>query len=121
MRSLVLLLLLTGCGGAFANGRDAFQHGHYPEAKRSLLEASGDVGHCEIARQAEYSLYLGLTHAELGDVAAARTWLERAKTIESEHPGALDQDDRARLQLGLEAIAPPVSVDAASPMEATTE
>jgi hypothetical protein len=62
-----------------------------------------------------------LTHAELGDVAAARPWLEHAKTIESENPGALDRDDRARLQLGLEAIAPPVRVDAASPTQATTE
>jgi len=121
MRFVVCLLLLTGCGGAFANGRSAFEHGHYPEAKRSLLSASGDIEHWEVARQAEYSLYLGLTHAELGDVAAARPWLARAKALETQHPGTLDSDDRARLQLGLEAIEPPASVDAASPTLPTTE
>jgi hypothetical protein len=119
--ALAAVALMIGCGGAFADGEAAFHKGRYPEAKHALLSAGRDFDRWDERRQAEYALYLGLTHAELGDVSAARPWLHRAKAIEDEHPGILDKEDWIRLKAGLEEIEPPASVDSLSPTLHPTE
>jgi len=75
-----------------------FKRGDVAEAKEKLvaLEAR-EAGWAPPAR-AEYALYRGLVHHALGDRDAARRWLERVDRR------VLSEDDRARLDLALEAV-----------------
>lgn len=107
--SLSLALLLVACGTTFGDARDSFQDGQYARAKQELLSIGGDYTRWDAPRQARYAVYLGLTHAELGDTREAKRWLLCAKGIEESHRGTLSIDDWQRLELGLAALEPPVS------------
>jgi len=100
-----LALLLLGCGGLSAAKSD-YKGGHVPEAKEKLLALETESRSWGDGRRAEYALYRGLVHHELGDRAAAAQWLHEAKTIEDAHPGTLGEDDLTRLKVALESLEP---------------
>ena len=109
--ALVLVGFVTACGGGLASAKSDFKKGRYGDAKEQLLALEPDVKDWGERRRAEYGLYRGLTHAALGDRAAAGVWLREAKAIEDAHPRTLNDDDRARLNLALESL----SADTAPP------
>lgn len=115
MRALGLLvlssLLASACGGGLASAKGDFKKGRYADAKAELALLEPEARTWTGARRAEYALYRGLIHHALGDRAAASLWLREAKAIEDAHPRTLVDDDRARLLLALESLAP----DAAPP------
>jgi hypothetical protein len=102
--ALAILLVLSGCGGALADGRSLFGRGHYAEAKQTFLASEIAARRWDAADQAEYALYRGLTHAALGDRAAATAWLSLAKSIETSSPGSLSPSDARRLVIGLDEL-----------------
>jgi hypothetical protein len=97
---------LLACGGPLAEAKIDYRKGLYAQARDELLHAEVDSHTWEDGRRAEYALYRGLTHAALGERAAASLWLHEAKAIESAHPGSLAADERSRLTITLESIAP---------------
>jgi hypothetical protein len=99
----VIVCALAACGGALAEGESQFEKGRYPEAKQTFLSLETESRGWGDVRRAEYALFRGLTHAALGDRAQAGLWLREAKAIEDAHPGALSQENRQRLRVGLEA------------------
>ena len=95
---------------ARASAIAAMMAGRYAEAKASFVELEPSYAKWkDSARGAEYCLYRGLTHAALGDRAAAVRWLAEAKSIEDSIPGSLSKDDKARLELGLSSVGPDVA------------
>ncbi len=101
---------LAACGASLSSAESDFKAGRYAEAKEKLVELEPSYAKWKDApRGAEYCLYRGLTHAALGDRAAAATWLGRAKEISDAVPGALSEDDTARLKLGLSSVGPDVA------------
>lgn len=104
------LVLVAACGGGLSSAKSSFKKGDYADAKTTLVAMEADAKGWPIARRAEYALYRGLTHHALGDRASAITWLREAKTL-GRDPAALSADDRTRLDLALESLAP----DAAPP------
>ena len=107
MRAIAVLLALlggAGCGGALSEGRYEFSKGRYSEAKQTFLSAEVETRGWSAGDQAEYALYRGLTHAALGDRAAASAWLSLAKTIERAAPGSLSERDASRLAIGMEEL-----------------
>ncbi len=99
-----LLVTLVGCGGALSEGESQFAKGRYPEAKQTFLYVEGASHGWSAADQAEYALYRGLTHAALGDRAAATAWLTLARSIEGGAPGSLSERDEKRLAIGIEEL-----------------
>jgi hypothetical protein len=102
--AVVILLGLAGCGGALADGRSLFGRGHYSEAKQTFLSSEAAARAWSASDQAEYVLYRGLTHAALGDRAAASAWLRLAKSIENAAPDSLSAGDARRLTIGLDEL-----------------
>jgi hypothetical protein len=102
----VTLAALAACGGPLADAKADYRKGLYSQARDELVQAEVDSHTWEDRRRAEYALYRGLTHAALGDRAAASLWLHEANAIDSAHPGALSSDDRAQLASALESIDP---------------
>ncbi len=103
---VVAALGLVACGGPLNEAKADFNKGHYARAKEELVRAEGESREWSDRQRAEYALYRGLTHGALGDRAAAALWLREAKAVEDTHPGTLDADDMARLNLGLESSDP---------------
>jgi hypothetical protein len=107
--ALAAAMVLGACGTTLLDGLSAFDKGRYPEAKAVLARLARDYPQWDDAHRAKFALYAGLTHAELGDTAQAKRWLDEAKRLEDAHRGTLSADDWHRLQLGLEAIEPPLT------------
>jgi hypothetical protein len=101
---VVILLGLVGCGGALADGESLFGRGRYSEAKQRFLSSESAARGWNASDRAEYALSRGLTHAALGDRAAATAWLSLAKSIENEAPGSLSPRDASRLTIGLDEL-----------------
>jgi hypothetical protein len=97
-------LTLLGCGGLLGQGEAEFAHGRYPEAKATFLHEEIAARDWSAPERAEYALYRGLTHAALGDRAAASAWLVLAKRVEEGEPGSLSERDASRLRIGLEEL-----------------
>lgn len=109
LASVVFVLMtaaLAGCGGGLASAKGDFKSGRVADAKERLLALEDESRSFSDAKRAEYALYRGLVHHSLGDRAAAAVWLGEAKAIEQAHPRTLSDDDRARLDLALEAVGP---------------
>jgi hypothetical protein len=107
MRAIAMLLVLlggAGCGGALSEGRYEFSKGRYSEAKQTFLYVEIAAREWDAADRAQYALYRGLTHAALGDRAAASAWLTLARAIEEAEPGSLSERDASRLTIGIEEI-----------------
>lgn len=105
-RALVFGLAVCACGGGLSTAKGDYQHGHYPEAKNELLALEKESTTWSGDKRAEYALYRGLVHLALGDRASAGVWLREAKAIEDVHPHTLSSDDRARLDVALDSLAP---------------
>ncbi len=103
------LVVLSACGSALSDAKSDFKKGRYGEARETLVRVEPESQKWDDARRAEYALYRGLTHGALGDRRSAGVWLKEAKALEDAHPGSLGDDDRARLRLGLESVAPDVA------------
>jgi hypothetical protein len=86
-----------GCGGPFASGVRAYEHGRYSEAVEELREAEPDAATLGDRARARYALYRGLAHLALGDHAATRRWLGEARTAVLAAPTLLGDDDLGRL------------------------
>ncbi|MBX3205782.1 MAG: hypothetical protein KF764_11985 [Labilithrix sp.] len=100
----LLVSFAFACGGALAGAKSDFKGGRVAEAKDKLVAMEADSRSWTGTRRAEYVLYRGLVHHALGDRAAAAPWLREAKALEDEHPRTLSEDDRARLDLALDAL-----------------
>lgn len=101
--ALALAALLTACGASLSSAKSDFFGGRVAQAKDKLVALEGPSRAWEGRQRAEYVLYRGLVHHSLGDQEAAAVWLREAKAIEDGAPGTLSEDDRARLDLALEA------------------
>lgn len=106
-RLVLPLVLLCACGGGLPSAKSDFKKGRFAEAKKELVALEPESRTWTGQKRAEYALYRGLVHHALGDRAAADVWLKEAKAIEDAHPQTLSSDDRARLELALEALSPP--------------
>ena len=105
--SLVLLsAALVGCSGGLGTAKSDFRKGRIPEAMTELVRIEPEARGWSDERRAEYALYRGLAHHSLGDRIAARFWLGEAKVIEDRQPHTLSEEDRVRLKLALESLAP---------------
>jgi len=102
--ALLGLVGLFGCRGALGDGEAEFAGGRYPEAKQTFLRVELDARGWDAPERAEYALYRGLTHAALGDRAAASAWLTLARAIEASRPGSLTERDLSRLRIGIEEL-----------------
>lgn len=115
MRRLALVLaaslVSSACGGGLSSARSDFKKGRFAAAKAELVALEPEAKAWMGARRAEYALYRGLVHHALGDRAAASLWLGEAKAIEDANPRTLADEDRVRLDLALQSLAP----DAAPP------
>ena len=100
----LLLLLAVACGGGLASAKSDFKSGRLAEAKGTLVALEPESQSWTGAKRAEYLLYRGLVHHSLGDRETASRWLREAKAIEDAHPRTLSEDDRARLDLALDAL-----------------
>lgn len=107
----VVLATLAACGGGLGTAKSDFRKGRIAEAKAELVRLEPEARTWGHQRRAEYALYRGLVHHSLGDRAAGGVWLNEAKAIEDAQPRTLSEDDRVRLNLALESLAP----DAAPP------
>jgi hypothetical protein len=107
---VAIAVAVVGCASPLARGEREFADGRYPEAKRTLAALEGESR--RRGRRAEYALYRGLTLAALGDVAAAKPWLDEARARESACPGRLSPYDARRLEVALDALEPPASAEA---------
>jgi hypothetical protein len=101
--SIGLLVSVSGCGGALAEGQSQFQNGRYAEAKQTFASCEAESRSWADERRARYALYRGLTLGALGDRAQAGVWLREAKAIHEVHPASLSGEDAQRLRLGLES------------------
>jgi hypothetical protein len=109
MRRVALagLLVLSACGGGLSSAKSDYKKGRLADARTELVQLEAESKTWDDGRRAEYALYRGLVHLGLGDRGAAGIWLREAKAIESAHPRTLADDDRTRLDLALESLAPP--------------
>ncbi|MBX3263294.1 MAG: hypothetical protein KF782_26720 [Labilithrix sp.] len=101
--SLALSFALA-CGGALAGVKSDFEGGRVADAKDKLVALEAESRSWTGTKRAEYALYRGLVHHALGDREAAAPWLREAKAIEAAAPRSLSEDDRARLDLALDAL-----------------
>jgi hypothetical protein len=97
-------LAVAGCGGSFGGAKSAYRKGRLAEAKAELVALEDDSRGWSPERRVEYALYRGLVHLSVGDRAVAGLWLRETKAFEDAHPGTLEEDDRARLKLALDAL-----------------
>lgn len=86
----------SACAGPTGVAVDAYDQGRYPEALRALYQLERSRG-AEVAGDARYALYRGLTELALGNAAAAHLWLSAAKEAVQSNPETLDRRDRGRL------------------------
>jgi hypothetical protein len=101
---IALALAITGCAGSVGSAKSAYRKGRIDEANAELVALEDDSRGWSPQRRVEYALYRGLVHLSLGDRAVAGLWLRETKAFEDAHPGTLEEDDRARLRLALDAL-----------------
>jgi hypothetical protein len=105
-RSLLvpLLVLVGACGGALSSAKSDFKGGRIDDAKDKLEALEPESRSWTGTKRADYVLYRGLVSHALGDRTAALTWLREAKAIDDAAPQTYSDDDRARLELALDAL-----------------
>jgi len=75
----------------------SYEHARYPEAMDELRAVEVDATHRGATSATRYALYRGLAHLGLGDIRAARFWLERVRQTTLFDPGALSVDETGQL------------------------
>jgi hypothetical protein len=94
-------LALAGCVTYLGHAKRAYAQGMYLEVAEDLGRHEEDVPYMSPREQVDYGLYRGLALAELGDPASSRRWLEYARTVGWDNPGALSQTQQAVLERSL--------------------
>jgi hypothetical protein len=97
-------LFLVACGGGLSGAKSDFKSGRLDEANDQLLALEAESRSWTGAKHADYVLYRGLVSHSLGDREAATVWLREAKAIEDSSPKTYSEDDRARLELAVDAL-----------------
>jgi hypothetical protein len=97
-------LVLVACGGGLSSAKSDFKSGRIDEANDKLLAVEAESRSWTGTKHADYVLYRGLVSHSLGDREAAAVWLREAKAIEDASPNTYSEDDRARLELALDAL-----------------
>jgi hypothetical protein len=103
---LTPIVLLVACGASLSSAKSDFKSGRVAEAKDTLVTLEPESKAWTGSKRAEYVLYRGLVHHSLGDREEAAHWLRQAKAIAESDPKTYSEDDRARLDLALDAIGP---------------
>lgn len=106
LASFLVASVLLACGGGISSAKSDFRKGRFADAKAELVALEPEAKSWTGARRAEYALYRGLVHHALGDRAAASLWLREARAMEDANPRTLADEDRVRLNLALESLAP---------------
>jgi hypothetical protein len=88
--------LVSGCAGSISSAVDAYDQGRYPEALQTLRQLERSRGP-ELAHDARYTLYRGLSELALGNAHRAYLWLSATKEALAHNLEALDPHDQARL------------------------
>lgn len=100
------------------NAETAYGEGRYLEAAEDLAQHETEVGQLSPARRAQYGMYRGLSLLKLGELDAARRWLEYSMEVERMAPGSLAPHQRVQLDEGLlmlRRLTGQSAVDGASP------
>lgn len=97
--SLVLCpLLALGCTHYVGRGSDLYYQGRYIEAAHVLEMSESRLREAEPQDRVTYGLYRGATLFRLGDLDAARRWLEYSEHIAAANPRLLRADEQELLQ-----------------------
>ena len=88
--------LVSACAGSISIAVDAYDQGRYPEALDALRHVERSRG-AEVADDARYTLYRGLSELALGNAPTAHLWLSATKAALAHDPEALAPHDQARL------------------------
>lgn len=75
----------------------SYEHARYPEAMDELRAVEMDATNRGATSAARYALYRGLAHLGLGDLRAARFWLERVRQTTLADPRVLSDDETGQL------------------------
>ena len=94
---LAVALVTQACAPSFGGAVQAYEHGRYPEAMDELRAVEADAMRCGSSAVTRYALYRGLAHLGLGDLRAARFWLERVKHTVASDPQALSAEESGDL------------------------
>lgn len=105
MRRLVCtLLVVTGCAtysDDLKRGQRMYLETRYDQALAMWRILERDLDSLSPAEQSQYQFLRGMTDYRLGMRADARHWLAVAKATHEAHPGGLDKDAEAQLELVL--------------------
>jgi hypothetical protein len=94
----LFLAVLPGCTHYVGRGSDLYYQGRYIEAAHVLEMSEPQLRGAEAGERAVYGLYRGATLFRLGDIDAARRWLEYSEQVSATHPEMLRPDQRELLQ-----------------------
>jgi hypothetical protein len=97
LRVLAIALVTQACAPSLGGAVRAYEHGRYPEAMDELRAVEVDAMRCGSSAVTRYALYRGLAHLGLGDVRAARHWLDRVERTMAVNSASLSADDAGRL------------------------
>lgn len=103
-RLLCTLLMVTGCAtysDDLKRGQRMYLETHYDQALAIWRVLERDLDSLSPTEQSQYQFLRGMTDYRLGMRADARHWLAVAKATEEAHPGGLDKDAQAQLDLVL--------------------
>lgn len=105
MRRLVCTLLMAaGCAtysDDLKRGQRMYLETHYDRALAIWRILERDLDSLSPSEQSQYQFLRGMTDYRLGMRADARHWLAVAKANHEAHPGGLDRDAEAQLDLVL--------------------
>jgi hypothetical protein len=85
------------CAPSLGGAVRSYEHARYPEAMDELRAVEVDANHRGASSATRYALYRGLAHLGLGDLRAARFWLERVRQTTLSDPRALSADETGQL------------------------
>ena len=91
------LVAPPGCTHYVGRGSDLYYQGRYIEAAHVLEMSEPQLREAEERDRAMYGLYRGATLFRLGDLDAARRWLEYSEQVSATHPDMLRPDQRELL------------------------
>ena len=102
-----LLAIGPGCTtyrDALQRSRTAYAASEHEQALAILRSIEHDVPRLSRAETTQYFYLRGMTDFRIGYRAEARHWLALAQAAEHEHPGALPEAWRDRLEESLDAL-----------------
>ncbi len=94
----------AGCTYFVGRGSDLYYQGRYIEAAHVLEMSEARLRGADEMDRARYGLYRGATLFRLGDLDAARRWLEYSEKLALTHPALLESDQRELLDETMIAV-----------------